>query len=213
MSDQLSAVQVSAIDTAIAEAAERFRIPAGWIRAVILAESAGNPHAVSRAGAMGLMQIMPSTWRELRDRHRLGDNPFDPRDNILAGAAYLRAMHDRFGSPDFLAAYNAGPERYAEHLATRRPLPRETLRYMASLAPKIGGAAAGPMQADWLLPTSDWRAAPLFVTRSERDRGSLSDADDAATDDSSGGSGGATPLQSSSVPNDLFARSGPEDSK
>jgi membrane-bound lytic murein transglycosylase B len=200
------------MDAAIAEAAERFGVPARWIRAVILAESAGNPHAVSRAGAMGLMQIMPGTWRELRDRHGLGDNPFDPRDNILAGAAYLRAMHDRFGSPDFLAAYNAGPERYAEHLAGR-PLPRETRRYMASLAPLIGGAAAGPMQADRSLPTSDWRAAPLFVTRSERDRGSLSDADDAATDDPAGGSRGATPLQSPSASDGLFVHSGREESE
>jgi hypothetical protein len=66
------------------------------------------------------------------------------------------------------------------------------------------------MQADRLVPTSDWRAAPLFVARSERDRSSISDADDAATDDPSGGSRGATPLHSSSASNGLFARSGPE---
>ena len=68
---------------------------------------------------MGLMQIMPDTWTELRTRHRLGRDPYDPRDNILAGAAYLREMHDRYGSPGFLAAYNAGPGRYEDYLAGR----------------------------------------------------------------------------------------------
>ncbi|MCC5967787.1 MAG: transglycosylase SLT domain-containing protein, partial [Natronohydrobacter sp.] len=77
-------------------------------------ESAGNPRAVSHAGAMGLMQVMPGTWAELRAAHQLVDDPFDPRDNILAGAAYLRQMYDRFGSPGFLAAYNAGPDLIEE---------------------------------------------------------------------------------------------------
>lgn len=95
----------------IDEAARRFRIPAAWIRAVMRIESAGDVRAISSAGAMGLMQIMPDTWAELRVRHRLGRDPYDPRDNILAGAAYLREMYDRYGSPGFLAAYNAGPGR------------------------------------------------------------------------------------------------------
>jgi soluble lytic murein transglycosylase-like protein len=98
----------------IDEAAQRFRIPAAWIRAVMRVESAGDVRAISSAGAMGLMQIMPETWAELRVRHRLGRDPYDPRDNILAGAAYLREMYDRYGSPGFLAAYNAGPGRYEE---------------------------------------------------------------------------------------------------
>ena len=98
----------------IAEAARRFGLPVAWIRAVMDAESAGDVRAVSRNGAMGLMQILPDTWSELRARYGLGRDPFDPRDNILAGAAYLREMHDRYGSPGFLAAYNAGPQRYDE---------------------------------------------------------------------------------------------------
>jgi hypothetical protein len=85
------------------------------------------------------MQIMPDTWKGLRQRYRLGRNPRDPRDNILAGTAYLREMHDRYGATGFLAAYNAGPGRYAEYLATGRPLPAETLAYVAGLAPLIGG--------------------------------------------------------------------------
>ena len=97
--------------TFITEAAQRFGVPEHWIRAVMRIESAGDVRAISSAGAMGLKQVMPATWADLRVRHRLGANPYDPRDNILAGTAYLREMHDRYGSPGFLAAYNAGPGR------------------------------------------------------------------------------------------------------
>jgi soluble lytic murein transglycosylase-like protein len=110
----------------IAEASTRFTIPARWIRAIIQIESAGDEHAISPRGAMGLMQLMPGTWVELSVRYKLGLDPFDPRDNILAGTAYLREMHDRFGSAGFLAAYHAGPVRYEQHLATGQPLPPET---------------------------------------------------------------------------------------
>jgi soluble lytic murein transglycosylase-like protein len=123
----------------IAEASRRFGIPERWIRAVMRVESRGQVKAVSPKGAIGLMQIMPDTWTGLRLRYRLGRDPHDPRDNILAGAAYLREMHDRYGAAGFLAAYNAGPGRYAEYLATGRPLPAETLAYVAALAPLIGG--------------------------------------------------------------------------
>jgi hypothetical protein len=102
-------------------------------------ESGGWMRAVSPKGAMGLMQIMPKTYAGLRLRYHLGGDPYDAHDNILAGAAYLREMHDRYGSPGFLAAYNAGPERYDEHLATGRPLPLETQTYVATLMPMIDG--------------------------------------------------------------------------
>ena len=121
----------------IADAARRFALPAHWISRVMRVESSGNVRAVSSAGAMGLMQIMPATWKELRVHYHLGHDPFDAHDNILAGAAYLRELYDRYGSPGFLAAYNAGPERYEEYLAGR-PLPRETLAYVAKLAPYSG---------------------------------------------------------------------------
>src|SRR3546814_3022380 len=94
-------------------------------------ESRGDVRAVSPKGAMGLMQLMPDTWASLRVRLGLGANPYDPRDNILAGAAYLREMHDRYGSPGFLAAYNAGPGRYEEYLAGR-PLDRKSTRLNSS---------------------------------------------------------------------------------
>ncbi|MGY6634945.1 MAG: lytic transglycosylase domain-containing protein [Alkalilacustris sp.] len=161
--DTLTASTVSDIDRYIAEAAQRFGLPPHWIRAVIAVESAGHPRAVSRAGAMGLMQVMPGTWAELRAALGLGSDPFDPRDNILAGTAYLRAMYDRFGSPGFLAAYNAGPGRYAEHLATGRPLPRETRDYVSALAPIITGEAPHPNPPRPRTVTADWRDAPLFA--------------------------------------------------
>lgn len=152
--------------TFIAEASQRFGVPTRWIRAVMQAESAGEVRAVSPKGAIGLMQIMPETYTELRARNGLGADPHDPRDNILAGAAFLREMHDRFGAPGFLAAYNAGPGRYEEHLATGRPLPEETRAYLATLGPIIRTmqpldtlhAAADPLA---------WTRAPIFVGRAE----------------------------------------------
>ena len=161
------ASEQQAIDTYIAEAARRFGIPQPWIRAVIEVESAGNPRAVSHAGAIGLMQIMPGTWAELRVAYRLGNDPFDPRDNILAGTAYLRQMYDRFGSPGFLAAYNAGPTRYQNHLDTGRTLPLETRNYLAILAPLIGDGTDVAQTVSRLKRPQDWRDAPLFATTAE----------------------------------------------
>jgi hypothetical protein len=122
----------------VTEASRRFTIPEQWIRTVMKAESGGNAQAVSSRGALGLMQIMPATWVELSVRNDLGVDPFDPRDNILAGTAYLREMLDRFGSEGFLAAYNAGPRRYEQLLATGRRLPEETLIYVRTIQSEIG---------------------------------------------------------------------------
>lgn len=118
----------------IVEASQRFDIPESWIFAVIEAESDGNPRDVSPKGAKGLMQLMPATWAEMRRQHDLGADVFDPRDNILAGAAYLRAMRDRFGYPGLFAAYNAGPARYQAQIDGRSSLPEETRKYVARLA-------------------------------------------------------------------------------
>ncbi|MBB6010787.1 lytic transglycosylase domain-containing protein [Brucella intermedia] len=150
----------------IAEASQRFGIPEHWIVAVLRAESAGDVRAVSTAGAIGLMQVMPDTWAGLRVRHGLGRDPYDPRDNILAGTAYLREMFDRYGNAGaMLAAYNAGPGRYDEYLATGRTLPTETRAYVAALAPILGGAAATEPPSSAPPPPPDWREAPLFVMR------------------------------------------------
>lgn len=149
----------------IAEASTRFGVPMEWIRRVMRAESGGRTKLsgrpiVSRAGAMGLMQLMPETWREMRAQLGLGTDPHDPRDNILAGTLYLRMMYDRFGYPGLFAAYNAGPARYARHLATGRRLPRETVAYVSNVAGH--GAPAAPAQRE---------AAPaetLFALRTAR---------------------------------------------
>jgi hypothetical protein len=149
----------------IAEASRRFGIPERWIRAVLRAESAGDVRAISSAGAMGLMQVMPDTWAELRIRHRLGRNPYDPHDNILAGAAYLREMWDRYGDvAAMLAAYNAGPARYDEHRAKGRALPAETRAYVASLAPVLRGERPSKIALMASQPL-DWREAAVFVVR------------------------------------------------
>ena len=151
----------------VSEAALRFGIPTSWITAVMQAESRGVVRAVSPKGAMGLMQIMPDTWSGLRSRYGLGADPFDPHDNILAGAAYLRELHDRYGELGFLAAYNAGPGRYEDHLATGRPLPAETRAYVAALTLSLhdGGSAPGNFITAII---RSWMDAPLYpVRRSE----------------------------------------------
>jgi cell division septation protein DedD len=98
----------------------------------------GRP-ITSSAGAMGLMQVMPGTYDELRTRYNLGDDPFEPHDNIMAGVAYMREMYDIYGAPGFLAAYNAGPARLDDYLANNRPLPDETRRYVAMIGPNLLG--------------------------------------------------------------------------
>jgi hypothetical protein len=76
-------------------------------------------------------------------------------------------MHDRYGSPGFLAAYNAGPGRYEEYLAGARSLPAETRAYVATLAPLVGGGdIAGPIIVATAEPLS-WTRAPLFVARAD----------------------------------------------
>jgi hypothetical protein len=145
----------------VAEASQRFGIPAAWIRAVMHAESFGDVRAISPKGAIGLMQIMPETWAGLRRRYRLGADPYDAHDNIIAGAAYLRELHHRYGIPGFLAAYNAGPARWEDHLATGRPLPAETRAYLTRLAPIIGESSAD----DTVILTAvvkSWTGASLF---------------------------------------------------
>ena len=150
----------------VADAARRFGIPEAWIWTVMRVESNGDSRAVSSAGAMGLMQIMPATWASLRARHGLRSDPYNVRDNIMAGAAYLREMHDRYGNVTaMLAAYNAGPGRTDEYFSRGRPLPTETRAYLAKLASITGGSDDTRLAA---APPSDpfaWRRAALFAVR------------------------------------------------
>lgn len=151
------------LSAAVSEASRRFGVPENWIRSVMRVESAGRTAAVSHAGAMGLMQVMPETYAELRLRYGLGPDPFAIRDNVMAGTAYLREMFDRYGAPGFLAAYNAGPGRWEDHLAGRRSLPGETIGYLAKLGPMLEVGVVpvqSPMRSS--RPPSPFRA-PIFV--------------------------------------------------
>jgi hypothetical protein len=131
----------------IREASGKYDIPETWIRALMRQESGGSLYRggrliTSSAGAMGLMQVMPGTYAELRARYSyLGPDPFDPHDNIMAGVAYMREMYDMYGSPGFLAAYNAGPNRLDDYLANQRALPDETRHYVAVIGPSLGNAS------------------------------------------------------------------------
>lgn len=154
---------VDPVSAAVAEASRRFGVPEPWIWSVMRVESAGNRRAVSRAGAMGLMQVMPGTYAELRARYGLGSNPFDVRDNILAGTAYLREMHDRYGAQGMLAAYNAGPERWEAYIRKGRRLPSETVGYLARLAPEVGGAVTRTAPAVQLVRIAPTSRPTLFV--------------------------------------------------
>lgn len=164
-------VQPRTIDVAahVAEASQRFGIPEQWIYAVMRAESAGRIGAVSSAGAMGLMQLMPGTWARQRARFGLGNDPFNPRDNIMAGTSYLREMYDSYGATGMLAAYNAGPGRYEQWRDDGRPLPAETRAYVATIAPMLQPgstatvvASASPVQSVRI----SWTQSGLFDARS-----------------------------------------------
>ncbi len=148
----------------VSDAARRFGIPEHWIYAVMRAESAGRVNATSPVGAMGLMQIMPSTWANLRARYGLGDDAYDRRDNIMAGAAYIREMYDRYGVPGFLAAYNAGLGRYESHVHGGRSLPIETQNYVAQVAPMLRGLQQS-VRIVTALPPPNWTQAALFASR------------------------------------------------
>ena len=146
----------------IREAAARYDVPERWVREVMHQESGGQEYLngqliISPVGAMGLMQVMPQTYDDLRDRYGLGPDPYDPHDNIMAGAAYMREMYNVYGYPGFLAAYNAGPGRLDDYLMHNKPLPEETRRYVARVGHAIEGtypvvASAADQTALYQLP-------------------------------------------------------------
>lgn len=158
----VGATDAPAYDAEITAAARRFDLPQDWIKAVIEAESGGDANAVSVKGALGLMQLMPDTWAEMRDRYGIQGDVLDPAANIMAGTAYLAEMRDRFGYPGLFAAYNAGPARYEAHLLDGVPLPAETRTYLAKMDAGFGVNTGGPGGLFVLLNSSDSRLfAPL----------------------------------------------------
>ena len=129
----------------IAAAARRFSIPDIWIRAVMQVESGGrtmlaeNRPIKSRAGAMGLMQLMPETYADMRAQYGLGPDAYNPHDNIVAGAAYLKWLRGRYGYPQMFAAYNDGPGHLDQRLKSAGLLPLETRNYLVRVTGMVSG--------------------------------------------------------------------------
>ena len=128
----------------VAEASQRVGISEAWIKAVMHVETggrtvlAGDHPITSHAGAMGLMQLMRGTYSEMRARYGLGRDPFNPHDNVIAAAGYLKWLYQRYGFPNMFAAYNGGPGKLQDHLQKGAPLPDETVNYLASVTHILG---------------------------------------------------------------------------
>jgi len=135
----------------VKEASRRFGIAEAWIKAVIRMESGGRTQLddkrpiTSNAGAMGIMQVMPETYQEMRQQYGLGADPYDPHNNVLAGTAYLSWLYGKYGYPKLFAAYNAGPGTIEAQSAGTRKLPDETRAYVSGIA-QILGAPSKPSQ-------------------------------------------------------------------
>ena len=160
---ETTSARQTTINAAVAEASHRFGISADWVWALITVESDGNPRAISPKGAIGLMQIMPTTWTDLQRRYGLGTDPFDIHDNVFAGTAYIRELYQRFGLGGFLAAYNAGPSRYQALLNAGKPLNQQTRLYLAKLAPMLGGSLGQAVLTP--VRSQAWQSSPLFLHR------------------------------------------------
>ena len=138
-------------DQLVDEASRRLDVPREWIVAVMRQESGGRTvlegdvPITSITGAMGLMQVMPETYAEMREQYGLGRNPYDPRDNVFAGTAYLKWLHGKYGYPAMFAAYNDGPGNIELNMAGKHPLPAETIAYLVNIRTRLGDP---PQQAD-----------------------------------------------------------------
>ena len=153
----------------IEEASARFNVPESWIVGVMRVESDGQTTLngepiTSSAGAMGLMQIMPHTYAALQKQYRLGDDPYDPHDNIWAGTAYLKAMYLRYGYPLLFAAYLTGPAHLDRYLFSSGCLPPNVIAYVNGIVPgAISVQEADSKQPELHSPTAKIpRSSDLF---------------------------------------------------
>jgi len=163
------------IDTAIDEAAARHHVDPSLVRSVVKVESNFNPNAVSRKGAMGLMQLMPSTARSLNV-----SNPFDPAQNVDAGVRHLRKLLDNYGGNVqlSLAAYNAGAGAVARSAGV--PHFRETQNYVRRITSLYNGGEPGTsLMGNSSLASSMERASqePVRVQRDARGVLTISNTD------------------------------------
>jgi soluble lytic murein transglycosylase-like protein len=151
-------------DDLVAEHASRHALRPELVRAVIQVESGFNPRARSPKGAMGLMQLMPATARQLGVV-----DPYDPAENIRGGTAYLRQLLDRYSGNEelALAAYNAG-EGAVERYGRRVPPYRETQEYVKKVGSRSGPATTSPSRKVVIYKTiqiADGRAIPRYSTQ------------------------------------------------
>jgi membrane-bound lytic murein transglycosylase B len=165
-------------DSFVAAAARRFGEPKTRLYAVMQLEIGGatmlseNQPIVSSAGAMGLMQLMPQTYDEMRRQLDLGPDPFDPHDNIFAAAAYLRWLKARYGYPAMFAAYNDGPGNLEARMRDAGLLPQETQNYLIRINAKLSPgtpldrrftATLAPAHTPDLVKFTGADGAPLWI--------------------------------------------------
>jgi soluble lytic murein transglycosylase-like protein len=147
------------IDAVIEQAAARHKVDPNLVRAVVKVESNFNPWAVSKKGAMGLMQLMPATARKLNVNH-----PFDPQENVDAGVRHLRTLLDNFGGDVSLslAAYNAGETAVIQHAGI--PNFSETRNYVRQITSRYWGGPGGLMARPSSAPLRVFRDANGILT-------------------------------------------------
>jgi hypothetical protein len=156
-----AAALITRWDPDVARASKRFRVPQAWIRSVMEAESGGRTMAsetqpiTSNKGAMGLMQLMPGTWREWRATLDLGTNAYDPHDNITVATAYLHVLHTKYGYPAMFAAYNDGPGNLEQRMIDGGLLPQETQLYVARITGVVPMRAGARSLARFTRPNGE----------------------------------------------------------